>query len=243
MNRGSWMQTTGSIGPAQTTQQGGALARPHARPTPSQLSAAPPRSPAPPQSRRARDARSAAAPTDCLPCPRQRPQPRIAPCRRASQLNVPPAGLFTNLANLGWTPGKEQMNKQASGAPADPGPVMGTHAPTPRPRPGHAHAPLRPRRTRARKRPRGRGLRGRRSRALKAPLHRFLARPAQGNWWLNAFAHYGPDKELLLFHRVTGELGLGRGTPLVRPRPQRGGDVACQSAGARPWPEDSPSAL
>ncbi|KIY96838.1 hypothetical protein MNEG_11122 [Monoraphidium neglectum] len=67
--------------------------------------------------------------------------------------------------------------------------------------------------------------------------------PAAGNWWLNAFAHYGPDKELLLFHRVTGELGLGRGTPLVRPRPQRGGDVACQSAGARPWPEDSPSAL
>ncbi|KAI8472516.1 MAG: mannosyltransferase putative-domain-containing protein [Monoraphidium minutum] len=62
------------------------------------------------------------------------------------QVNIPPAGVFTNLANLGWSPRREQMNKQ-------------------------------------------------------------------GNWWLQAFAHYDPAGDVLLFHRVTGELSLGKGTP------------------------------
>jgi hypothetical protein len=37
----------------------------------------------------------------------------------------------------------------------------------------------------------------------------------QGNWWLHALVHYGEDKEVLLFHRVTGEVRLGGGAPKV----------------------------
>jgi hypothetical protein len=38
----------------------------------------------------------------------------------------------------------------------------------------------------------------------------------QGNWWLHALVHYDHQGEVLLMHRVTGEISLARGTPKVR---------------------------
>jgi hypothetical protein len=37
----------------------------------------------------------------------------------------------------------------------------------------------------------------------------------QGNWWLHALGHYDHLGELLLMHRVTGEVSLSRPTPKV----------------------------
>jgi hypothetical protein len=34
-----------------------------------------------------------------------------------------------------------------------------------------------------------------------------------GNWWLQALVHYADDDEVLLYHRVNGELFQGKGTP------------------------------
>ncbi len=38
----------------------------------------------------------------------------------------------------------------------------------------------------------------------------------QGNWWLQALVHYSEDGEVLLGHRVTGEIRLNERTPQVR---------------------------
>jgi hypothetical protein len=38
----------------------------------------------------------------------------------------------------------------------------------------------------------------------------------QGGWWLHALAHFDSEGRLLLLHRVTGEVSLERGTPVVR---------------------------
>lgn len=37
----------------------------------------------------------------------------------------------------------------------------------------------------------------------------------QGNWWLHALGHYDHLGELLLMHRVTGEISMSRATPKV----------------------------
>ena len=37
----------------------------------------------------------------------------------------------------------------------------------------------------------------------------------QGGWWLQALVQFDPYGEALLYHRVTGEVALGRGPPNV----------------------------
>eukprot|EP00878_Enallax_costatus_P040548 GHUV01046855.1.p3 GENE.GHUV01046855.1~~GHUV01046855.1.p3 ORF type:complete len:120 (-),score=34.15 GHUV01046855.1:107-466(-) len=65
-------------------------------------------------------------------------------------INVPPGGVFTGGAALGWAPGLDQMNKQ-------------------------------------------------------------------GNWWLQGLVHYDYLGEVLLIHRVTGEVSVSAGrAPTVR---------------------------
>lgn len=54
--------------------------------------------------------------------------------------------------------------------------------------------------------------------------HSTITASIQGNWWLQALVQYGPDGEVLLFHRVTGEIALNRGTPNVSARCGVGGE-------------------
>jgi hypothetical protein len=37
----------------------------------------------------------------------------------------------------------------------------------------------------------------------------------QGNWWLHALVQYDHHGEVLLMHRVTGEISIKQGTPTV----------------------------
>ena len=37
----------------------------------------------------------------------------------------------------------------------------------------------------------------------------------QGNWWLHALVHYDFNGEVLLAHRVTGEVSIDKATPKV----------------------------
>jgi hypothetical protein len=55
----------------------------------------------------------------------------------------------------------------------------------------------------------------------------------QGNWWLHALVHYDNHGEVLLMHRVTGEISVQRGTPTVSALHDAAGHARCLLTGVQ----------